>query len=298
MKIIFIHGMNQQHFTAETLKHYWLELLQKGLNASNIAVDADQLNICLPFYGDLLTEHQLSNRLNLGTFLPQSISNWHFPVHFNHSTAIVQNIDPCITALPTFNTNHTSTLTRRIKTISALAKDHTLKELMIFLNHYPLLHRKLIQKFLVETYLYLANTEFMHEVHARILQHMHPKEEHIIVAHSLGTVIAYNLLHKMKHFRIKRFITLGSPLAFKVIQAQLSQPISRPQQLHGDWFNFYSPDDFLTTFALSEPPFQFNPPIKNTAIQTLMSNPHQIAGFLTHPAVVKSLMDGISLQNV
>ena len=118
----------------------------------------------------------------------------------------------------------------------------------MFLNHYPKLHETLIHKFLVETYLYLSNPDFMHEVHQRIMSHIHPTKDHIIVAHSLGTVIAYNLLHQFTNFKIQRFITLGSPLAFKVIQEKLALPIARPPQLRGDWFNCYSPDVFLQPF--------------------------------------------------
>lgn len=166
----------------------------------------------------------------------------------------------------------------------------------MFLNHYPKLHETLMHKFLIGTYLYLSNPDFMHEVHQRIMFHIHPTKDHIIVAHSLGTVIAYNLLHQFTNFRVHRFITLGSPLAFKVIQEKLNLPISRPPQLHGDWFNFYSPDDFLTTFPLSEAPFNFKPPIINQAITTLIHNPHQITGYLQHPAVIKSIVDALLLK--
>jgi pimeloyl-ACP methyl ester carboxylesterase len=136
----------------------------------------------------------------------------------------------------------------------------------------------------------------MPEVHHRIMSHLHLSKDHIIVAHSLGTVIAYHLLHQFTHFRAHRFITLDSPLAFKVIQEKLTLPISRPQQLHSDWFNFYSPDDFLTAFSLSEAPFNFESPIINQAITTLVDKPHQITGYLAHPTVIKSIVDALKLR--
>ena len=296
MKIIFIHGMNQQHYDEETLKQHWLNLFKTGLSHAEQNIELKSLDIKLPFYGDLLTKHQLNNSLDLNTMLPKSLSHLHFPFHLWHNTSIIEEHSPCITPLPCFNPEQSESLTQRLSVITALTKDHAFKELIMFLNHYPKLHETLMHKFLIETYLYLSNSDFMHEVHHRIMSHLHPSKDHIIVAHSLGTVIAYNLLHQFNHFRVHRFITLGSPLAFKVIQEKLTLPISRPPQLHGDWFNFYSPDDFLTAFPLSEAPFNFEPPIINQAITTLVDKPHQITGYLAHPAVIKSIVDALKLR--
>lgn len=32
MKIIFIHGMNQQNYNAESLKQHWVDILQQGID--------------------------------------------------------------------------------------------------------------------------------------------------------------------------------------------------------------------------------------------------------------------------
>lgn len=296
MKILFIHGMNQQNYSAETLREFWLQVFQTGINRLNIDLDVHDLDIVLPFYGDLLTKHKLNNTLDLGTFLPKSWSNIKLPFSFRNNPTIVQDKNPCITPLPCAEDIEPKTLTQRLALVSSLAKDRALRELSIFLNHYPKLHDSLIQKFLIETYLYLSNPEFMDEVHERIMQNLDPHEDYLIVSHSLGTVIAYNLLHKNKLCRINRLITLGSPLAFKVIQERLAPPICRPKHFLGDWINFYSPNDFLTAFPLTEPPFDFKPEIENFAIQTLISNPHRIIGYLANPLVIESILQSLKVK--
>ncbi|MFH7767417.1 hypothetical protein [Acinetobacter sp. BSP-28] len=298
MKIIFIHGMNQQNYDEKSLKHLWLNTFQAGLNNAQLNINIHSLEIRIPFYGDLLSKHHLYNSLDLNTLLPKSLSNLHLPFHLRHNSTIVPEQHPCVSRLPCFNPEHVASLTQRLALITALTRDHAFKELALFLNHYPKLHETFIHKFLIETYLYLSNPDFMHEVHHRIMSYLHPELDHIIVAHSLGSVITYNLLHQFSNFRIQRFITLGSPLAFKVIQEKLNLPISRPPQLQGDWFNFYSPDDFLTAFPLSEAPFNFEPPIINQAITTFLQNPHSITGYLQHPAVIKSIIDGLNLKKI
>ena len=91
------------------------------------------------------------------------------------------------------------------------AKDQSLKELMILLDHFPKLHEELMHTFLIETYCYLANQSFMQRVHQRIRIGIPVQQPCIIVAHSLGSVIAYNLLRQMCNIsNIQGFITLGS----------------------------------------------------------------------------------------
>lgn len=294
MKIIFIHGMNQQNYNAESLKQHWIDILQQGIDELKLPISTAQLDIRLAFYGDLISKHQLSNRFDLESFLPKSWVNFHFHKHTTTSPTTTSNIPPAIPILPYFMPEHDLKLSKRLYLASQLLKDKALKEFSLILNNFPKLHESLIHKFLIETYLYLANPQFMDEVHQRILASLEPDQPHIIVAHSLGTVIAYNLLQQLQtNYQIQRFITLGSPLAFKVIQSKLAPPIKRPNCLNGDWHNFYSPDDFLTAFPLINAPFDFQPAILNTAISTFIHTPHQIAGYLQHPAVIKNILDPI-----
>lgn len=64
-----------------------------------------------------------------------------------------------------------------------------------------------------------------------------------IVAHSLGTLVAYRLLRDRK-IRCRRLITLGSPLSFKIVRASLDGPFSYPVGLL-DWRNFFDPIDLV-----------------------------------------------------
>ncbi|MFW1798843.1 esterase/lipase family protein [Acinetobacter nematophilus] len=294
MKIIFIHGMNQQNYNADNLKQHWLDIFQQGINELKLAISVSDLDISLPFYGDLITKHQLSNRFDLDTFLPKSWVNLHFHKHSASTAPTAPNTMQSIPVLPYFMPEHELKLSKRLYLVSQLFKDKALKEFSVILNNFPKLHESLIHKFLIETYLYLANPQFMDEVHQRILASLEADQAHLIVAHSLGTVIAYNLLQQLSpRYKIQRFITLGSPLAFKVIQSRLTPPIQSPACLNGDWHNFYSPDDFLTAFPLVNAPFDFQPAILNTSISTFIHSPHQIAGYLQHPAVIKNIVDAL-----
>ncbi|WP_406612292.1 alpha/beta hydrolase, partial [Acinetobacter schindleri] len=174
---------------------------------------------------------------------------------------------------------------------TALGKNVALRDFALLLNYFPSLHRSLLQKFLIETYLYLDNPGFMKEVHERIARQLNGRKPCIVIAHSLGSVIAYNHLIQHPELNVQRFITLGSPLAFQVIQSHLPQPIVRPAAITGDWINFYSTDDFITAFPLTQPPFQFQPAIINHGIRTHIHRPHDITGYLLHPQVVETILE-------
>ena len=297
MKVIFIHGMNQQHHSAASIRQRWLHILQKGIRKHHHDARFSYLkrHIHIPFYGDLLSRYEVRNILNAGTLMPQQWPSFPFrpPVKPQLPAPVPRPgwRKPVISDIPQLNLNDSMNFNQKLKFISTLSKNVALRDFVLLLNYFPGLHRSLMQKFLIETYLYLDNPDFMRAVHERIAHQMHGTKPCIIIAHSLGSVIAYNYLLQHPELNVQRFITLGSPLAFRVIQSHLPQPIVRPAAISGDWINFYSTDDFLTAFPLTKPPFQFEPEIINHGIRTHIHRPHDITGYLLHPQVVESILE-------
>ena len=232
----------------------------------DIALDLTQFEFCVPFYADLITQHHLVNHFNLGTFSPKSLSNWHLPTVFTY-----------FKAHPLWQHYYD------------LARDYAIKALLQGLDYFPELDRKLMQRFLIEAHLYLSDHNFIQQVHDKIAALIQPKQPTLIIAHSLGSVIAYNLLRQHPEYQIHSLISLASPLAFKMIQTKIVHPIQRPACLLGDWLNFYSVDDFLSASPLNQKPFAFQPAIHNQAIHTHLANPHQLQDYLQHPLVLNSL---------
>lgn len=291
MKIVFIHGINQQNFDAESFEHHWSNVFNIGLERNNLDLTSKDINLEFPFYGDILTARNMKNAVDLDTMNP----NWAFfeklpKLKERNKEKIQKALE--IPLLPHYDENLKYSLKRKFFLISQLAKDHVLKEMVILLNHFPNLHESLVQKFISEAYLYWYDTTFKKQIHERILSCFEKGEQHIVVAHSLGTVIAYNVLHELsKDYPIERFITLASPLPFNVVQRHIVSPIQRPKALYGDWYNFYSRDDYLTTFPMTAPRFEISPKVKNHLITTFADKPHEIIGYLQHPNVIRSIFE-------
>ena len=266
LRIVCLHGMNQQQYNAASLQDYWYTLLQARLQQYIPNLNCNKFEFCVPFYADLITQHHLANQFNVGTFSPKLVPHWHLPLPLNH-----------FKATPIWQHWH------------ALGRDLAIKELLQVLDFFPKLDTELMQHFLIEAYLYLCDAEFIQQVHQRVAAALNPNQPTLVIAHSLGSVIAYNLLRQHPEYRIHTLITLASPLAFKIIQAKIIHPIQRPACILGDWLNFYSKNDFLSAFPLSKAPFSFQPSIKNQVIRTDLANPHQLQQYLQHPLVLSEL---------
>jgi hypothetical protein len=89
----------------------------------------------------------------------------------------------------------------------------------------------------------------------------HRKKRICLVAHSMGSIIAYDVLHEisndahwLSNLRIETFITIGSPLAFQKVRSHFypskpegrpSLPISTPEIISNQWLNFRDPLDHV-----------------------------------------------------
>lgn len=113
----------------------------------------------------------------------------------------------------------------------------------------------------------------------------------VVVSHSLGTVVAYNLLRRegrQQGWNIPLFVTLGSPLGVDAMRKKLA-PIEHPACVRC-WFNAYDPRDVVALFPLDEKNFDVDPPIVNKGdVNNLTSNRHGISGYLSDPEVARAI---------
>ena len=93
------------------------------------------------------------------------------------------------------------------------------------------------------------------EIRQRVLKKLTAVETdlHIVVSHSMGTVIMYDCLKRVpKCPAIDGFMTIGSPLAIDEVQDKLAPEWTRakgyPVKLKGRWINVYDKLDPVTGF--------------------------------------------------
>jgi hypothetical protein len=123
-----------------------------------------------------------------------------------------------------------------------------------------------------------------------------PASETVVVAHSLGTVVAYNVLRRdgaELHLKVPLFVTLGSPLAISVVKKAL-RPIAHPRCV-GRWFNAMDDRDVVALFPLTADHFEVDPAIENKVdVDNPTQNRHGISGYLGDPEVARRIYEAVA----
>lgn len=137
---------------------------------------------------------------------------------------------------------------------------------------------------------YLLSSQVRRRVNravARAFADCQPRSDVVVVAHSLGTVIAYNLLRSegpRLNFRVPLLVTLGSPLGVVAVRKSL-MPLSYPTVV-GRWFNAFDTRDVMAPHPLDHQRFTITPPIDNYGgVRNDSTNHHALTHYLRDPRV-------------
>ena len=141
-----------------------------------------------------------------------------------------------------------------------------------------------IEDFLRDVYLY-STVKVVRDTVDAVVRASIDERLTVVVAHSLGTVVAYNVLRQdNRALKVPLLTTVGSPLAIRAIRDQLL-PLSYPAPV-SSWYNAYDPRDVVALYPLNEDNFPLAPPIENYAgVKNQTSDRHGVAGYLNDPQV-------------
>lgn len=164
------------------------------------------------------------------------------------------------------------------------------------LSRVPGLDNALIDRFLKEVSVYMtipAARERVDEVVAAALG----DDAAVVVGHSLGSVVSYNVLRGRNEpgvQAVSTFVTVGSPLAIPGVKSRLTSPLTFPRPA-SEWFNAYDPTDIVALFPLDTKHFNVRPEIVNFGgVRNFTSNRHGITGYLSDPTVAKFIASALS----
>ena len=122
-----------------------------------------------------------------------------------------------------------------------------------------------------------------------------PGEELIIVAHSLGTVVMYRLLRSLaSDYSIKLFLTLGSPLGIKLVKMHLPGVNRKPEEVLR-WVNGSDAEDFVALLPrLDAKTFGDNSIHNIIGIENNDEDKHSIEDYLSNWRVAQTVFIGLN----
>jgi len=172
---------------------------------------------------------------------------------------------------------------------------------------------------------YLMSHNVGSNIRLRLQKKLEPalrgKADVCLVAHSMGCMVAYDLLWKFAHMseysrlrksggKVSRFVTLGCPLGelgvrSNLLDARYPEEDRYPAHMIGEWLNFYAEDDYIAreekmSVAFKKMKGKIAKPIEDRHLYNcwvyrdkrtgrLTSNPHDYYGYLMHQDVGRAL---------
>jgi hypothetical protein len=283
MRILFVHGINHQNSSADLVVESWLAALAQVISPNDLKLIKQQ-EIVAPFYGKEL--HTLTEGLTKAgdQLQPQAVGAVVGDEARFYRDVLVQlerekylpmdMVDAeelMIPQGPFYHNRRVIAMARLVERLSPLRGTALLR-------------------LLPQAFTYLRRAQAAAAVDA-IVEPEISKGPCIVVAHSLGTIVTFKLLRKLRH-SVPYLITIGSPLAIQAVQNPLGTPFGR-QPAVAKWLNALDPSDFVT---IGKPltSTNFGSGIDNIVdVNNGTDDPHDVCMYLRDKHVASTLVAAV-----
>lgn len=287
MNIVFIHGRGQGHRSESEIRTNWLEGLDNGYRQLDRR-PVSRSTILPPFYGAILDRLTAARESPTGHAVERGASATHEAVD-PFTAAMVERIarragvdeqEAMITAsVPVVERGF-----RDLAWVQALAEAAERRA--------PWLAALGIEHFVADVHAYMTLPTVRRAVHD-VVRPAITAGPCVVVAHSLGTIVAYQLLTELAdRAHATLLVTAGSPLGIGVIRHNLRPPLGIPTGVQA-WLNASDPRDFV---ALAErlDARTFVGGIDNIDDVRNPFEPHDIRGYLADTRVVRRIIAALN----
>jgi hypothetical protein len=286
-RMLLIHGRAQGGRAPAEIRAEWAGALQRGATAAGVAIPPD-LTATLPYYGDDLDE--LVRQFSLpvtsrarGEAVPDDYLAFQAAVAQElQARAGVSNAE--------VNAQYNGDPRER----GPLNWEWVQAILQALDQNAGGLSAAALEVFLRDVYLYVKRDRVRQTIDGIVGQDL-TSAPTVVVGHSLGSVVAYNLLTTRATAQVPLLMTLGSPLGIRAVRDPF-RPIASPRPVAA-WTNAFDKRDVVALVPLDRVNFDVSPnTITNIDdIRNQTDNRHGIIGYLDKPEVVRPLLQ--ALQN-
>lgn len=291
--LVLVHGRAQQDKGAVALKAEWVESLRRGLALTGLELPVAESVIRFPYFGDALRDMTESRSHiaeivvrgeGLGAeeaaFLQSVIEEVRLAAGVTDAQVAAETEEPDVVERGPLNWLWVRAVLRALD------------------KHVPGTSGPSIALFTRDVHRYLRNVGIRDRIEAGVRAALRPGVPAVVVGHSLGSVVTYNLLRRegeREGWMVPLFVTVGSPLAVGAIRRSLA-PLRHPAcAMH--WFNAMDPRDLIALHPLDEAHFPVDPQVENkTDIYNATGNRHGITGYLSDPEVVRRIHAGLTAE--
>lgn len=283
MNLLLIHGIAQGGKNPKDLERAWLGALDKGLKKSGLTMPAN-VNVIFPYYADVLDKFVAQFDMPTGDRVAAK-------------GGVMEN------DYAQFRAQMAEDMRKRAKIpVEQIKKEAgnevaaekgpqnwkwVLATLRVLDQHLPHAGSWTIETFLRDVFLYTRRQVVQNDIDKIVTDKMIDSPT-IIVGHSLGSVVAYNVAVNRKPPVTTLLLTVGSPLGLPAVRSNLV-PLKNPSGNKG-WTNAYDPRDVVALYPLNKTHFGVTPAITNHGkVDNWTDNRHGIVGYLDDKLVAKTI---------
>jgi hypothetical protein len=291
-QLVFVHGRSQEHRDAAALKAEWVEAWKQGLAKNGLTLPISDEEIRFPYYGQTLFDlvngapgSAVSDVIVRGEDLNENEARFigDFVLELQSQCGIT---DLQVQELAAETMIERGPLNWKWVRLVLQALD----------THVPGASSTSISLATRDVYLYLRNPGHRDVIDTGVRRALTPGVETVVVGHSLGSVVSYNLLRRDGRdlgWKVPLYVTLGSPLAVTAVRDAL-RPVAHPVCVT-KWLNALDSRDIVALYPLDAPRFAVTPNIENkTDVDNPTENRHGISGYLSDPVVAKRIYDALT----
>ena len=283
VRLIFVHGRAQEGKSEAELIEEWTAPLRRALGER--ATILEEVEITAPFYGDKLIELVRS----LGEALPDDIivRGTEVGIDEGYREFIGEALEE---VRKREGISDEQVAAEAGVTVLERGPQNWRWVLAIVrtLDRIPGLDGDMIERVLRDVWIYLERRSVRREIVGIVAPAFDTDLPVVAVAHSLGSVVGYDIIRGRSTGSIRQLLTVGSPLGLKICREALA-PIKHPSTV-GHWFNARDTRDAVALYPLTAPYFAIDPAITDhSEVRNRTSNAHGIAGYLDDAKTVDCL---------
>ena len=287
-RLLFVHGRSQGGRVPQDLKSEWLGVLTKTATTIGMSMPATTI-VEMPFYGDKLDEFASAAQIPLSADIQTRGSDpdrefQEFQAQFAEDLRRRAGVtDEEVQA--EYRASPDERGPQNWRWVQAILRALDKKV--------PGMGPATLEAFTRDVFLYVTKPGVRTAIDRIVSAGFGDDNPNVVVAHSLGTVVAYSILmNDRRNLRVPLLVTLGSPLAVRAVRDPF-RPLSYPTSIRS-WYNALDKRDVVSLYPLDQENFPVGGAITNNdAVRNQTDNRHGIAGYLNNTDVATKILDAL-----
>lgn len=290
MRMILVHGINQQGKSARKIHDDWMEALAATYRGNGPDPLGKLSRIDAAFYGDTLEELSSAKVTSTAIALGAEEASDDF------DEFAVAALREMAHRMGVTEAQIQAEVAATVVAQGAGIHKKWVKAIARLVERLSPARGTVALRVLGQAHAYIRNQHVHDEVNKLVRPVFEDDEPAIVVAHSLGTIVSYSLLREFaKKGRPRQsplLLTLGSPLGIDSVRKGFAKPRTRPDKVQR-WLNAADPEDFVALHPTLDKD-RFGAGIENiTDVENGYDDPHSIVGYLSDVRVARAIADAI-----